>query len=167
VPAAVRWPGGGFKGGRKVSAVMGYIDVLPTLAGIAGQTLNGKPADGVDVSGVLRGKAGEPDRMWFSYWAQNGPEERLAVIAGEWKLVRIGPDILTAKGGGKAKMHLFRIREDPGEKTDVASQHPNVVKQLLAKLKTFRARRSAKGLPPYSEGRKGFTPPKEWRTPGT
>lgn len=167
VPAAVRWPAGGLKGGRKVSAVMGYIDVLPTLASIVAQKPGGKAVDGVDVSGVLRGDADEPERNWFSYWAQSGPEERLAVITGEWKLVRIGPDILTSRPGGKAKVYLFRIREDPNEKTDVSAKHPKVVKQLLAELKTFRAQRSAKGLPPYSDGRKGFTPPKEWRIPGS
>jgi len=36
VPAVVRWPKGGLRGGRKVSCPMGFIDVLPTLMRIAG-----------------------------------------------------------------------------------------------------------------------------------
>jgi len=36
VIAAARWPGGGVSGGRKVSAVMGLIDVMPTVMRIAG-----------------------------------------------------------------------------------------------------------------------------------
>lgn len=35
VPAVVRWPGG-FDGGREVHALMGYIDVYPTIKRIAG-----------------------------------------------------------------------------------------------------------------------------------
>ena len=168
VTAAVRWPAGGLKGGRKVPATMGYIDVFPTLMRITGQkTLKGKPLDGCDVYDAMLGKSPGPKRPWFSYWAQSGKEERLAVMSGEWKLVRIGPGILKSGARGKAKVHLFRINEDPNEKTDLADKHPKVVEGLLGELKKFRSWRYEKGLPPYGTGRAGFKAPKDWTMPGT
>lgn len=165
VAAAVRWPAGGLKGGRKVSAPMGYIDVLPTLMRITAQkTHKGKPLDGLDVYDAMLAKSQPPKRLWFSYWAQSGPEERLAVMSDEWKLVRIGPGILKSS---KARVHLFRINEDPNETTDLSAKHPKVVAELLAELKKFRSWRSEKGLPEYGAGRAGFTAPKDWTMPGT
>lgn len=167
VAAAVRWPSGGLKGGRKVSAVMGYIDVLPTLARIVGAGGGqGQALDGVDVYDVLTGKAGPPKRKWYSYWAQGSDDqERLAVIDGPWKLVREGTPIL-AKGDPKAKVFLFRINADPNETRDLADKHPEVVATLLADLRAFRALRKEKGLPTYGAGRAGFKAPTDWTMPG-
>jgi len=168
VPSAIRWPRGGLKGGRKVASVMGYIDVLPTLARIVGAGRGeGKAVDGVDVYGVMTGKADPPKRKWYSYWAQGSDDqERLAVIAGQWKLVREGRPILQAGDGAKAKVLLFRIDTDPNETQDLAARHPEVVATLLADLKTFRALRSKKGLPAYVAGRAGFKAPTDWTVPG-
>ena len=171
VAAAARWPAGGLTGGRKVSAVMGYIDVLPTLRRIVGAGPHqGKPLDGVDVYDALAGKADPPQRKWFSYWAQGGDEqERLAVIDGEWKLVREGPAILAPASAGQdagtEKLWLFRIDEDPNERTDLAAKHPEVVRRLLKDLRAFRSLRCEGGLPPYGQGRKGFKAPKDWIAP--
>ena len=171
VPAAVRWPAGGLTGGRKVSAVMGYIDVLPTLRRIVGAARHaGKPLDGVDVHDALAGRADPPERKWYSYWAQAGENnERLAVIAGAWKLVREGPPILAPRRpAGKAKgakLFLFRINEDPNERTNLAEKHPDVVNALLKDLRTFRALRKKDGLPPYGQGREGFEAPTDWTMP--
>ena len=174
VPAAIRWPAGGLAGGREVSGPMGYIDVLPTLRRIVGAGKHrGKPLDGTDVYDVMTGRADPPKRKWYSYWDQSGEQnERLAVISGQWKLVREGPPILSppATGGAKArvtaaKLYLFKINDDPNEKTDLAQQHPDIVKALLKDLKAFRALRYEQGLPPYGDGRKGFKAPKDWTMP--
>jgi len=167
VPSAVRWPAGGLKGGRKVSGVMGYIDVWPTLARIAGAGAGrGKPLDGMDVYDVMTGQVAPPKRKWYSYWAQGSDEqERLAVHSGQWKLVREGTPILR-KGKAKAKVHLFKIDTDPNEKRDLADEHPRVVTSLLADLRAFRALRVAKGLPPYGQGKRAFKAPPDWTMPG-
>jgi len=121
---------------------------------------------------VGAGKADPPERKWYSYWAQNSEQnERLAVISGPWKLVREGPPILSPPGGGAeakgrgAKLYLFRIDDDPNEKTNLAAQHGDIVQALLKDLKAFRALRHKKGLPPYGHGRKGFKAPKDWTMP--
>jgi arylsulfatase B len=107
VPAAVRWPAT-LEGRRKISVPMGYIDVLPTLARIAGLSdASVKSTDGIDVLDVLTGKQRELDRRIYL-----GPG---AIVSKRWKLV-----------DGK----LFQIDTDPGETTDVAADHPEVVKEL-------------------------------------
>ena len=139
--------------------------MLPTLMRIAGRkTHKGKPLDGLDVYDAMLGKPPPAKRLWFSYWAMGATEERLAVMSDEWKLVRIGPGI---GKGGKARVHLFRINDDPNEATDVSAKHPKVVAELLAELKKFRSWRSKKGLPEYGAGRAGFKAPKDWTMTGT
>ena len=165
VPAVIRWPRG-IPGGRTVDARMGYIDVYPTLKRIVGLTdADPNSLDGRDVLDVICGRAEPADRDWYSYIAQSGPE-RIAVSTDAWKLVVQGPGvlepgILEPDGGGKSRVELFRIDRDPYEKTDLADEHPEVVRDLFARLKAFR-RLKIDGVPPYGEGRKAFKPPKDW-----
>ncbi|HUU10495.1 MAG TPA: arylsulfatase, partial [Phycisphaerae bacterium] len=37
-----------------------------------------------------------------------------------------------SKGGGDGKWELYDLQEDPGEKKDVAAQHPEVIKEMSA-----------------------------------
>ena len=164
VPAVIRWPRG-IPGGRAVDARMGYIDVYPTLKRIVGLSdSDPNPLDGRDLLDVIRGRAEPTDRDWYSYIAQSGPE-RIAVSTDAWKLVVQGPGILEPDGDGKSRVELFRIDRDPYEKTDLADDHADVVRDLLARLKIFR-RLKIDGVPPYGEGRKGFKPPKDWAIGG-
>jgi len=168
VCAAARWPRGGIRGGRKVSCTMGAIDVLPTLMRIAGiRDHGGKPLDGVDVLDQMTGKAGRTDRPWFSYVGY-GTKDQLAVMEGEWKLLYVGPRILkTAEPLRDGKVSLFRIHEDPNEQADLAARHPEVVRRLLAKLKTYRSWHGKTCLLDETATRKGFQAPKDWILPGT
>ena len=168
VCAAARWPRGGIRGGRKVSCTMGAIDVLPTLMRIAGiRDHGGRPLDGVDVLDQMAGKAGRIDRPWFSYVGY-GTKDQLAVMEGEWKLLYVGPRILkTAEPLRDGKVSLFRIHEDPNEQADLAARHPEVVRRLLAKLKTYRSWHGKTCLLDETATRKGFQAPKDWILPGT
>ncbi|MCK4958452.1 MAG: sulfatase-like hydrolase/transferase, partial [Planctomycetes bacterium] len=65
VPAAVRWPDG-FSGGRKLTEMLAYIDIWPTLKQIAGY--NGpihKQIDGIDALDILAGRISAPDRIVY------------------------------------------------------------------------------------------------------
>jgi len=162
VPAVVRWPAG-LPGGRVVDAPLAYIDIFPTLRSLAGLAAsNAKPLDGIDVSGVLRGEAARPSRSLYTFWAQNGVEERLAVWKGEWKLVYTGPDVAAAAGSDIEYLHLFRIARDPLEEENVASLYPDVTAELLNELKWFRSLNHPGGVPPYQAGKEGFVPPRDW-----
>jgi len=168
VPAVARWPNGGVRGGGKVACPMGFIDVLPTLMRIAGVADHGgRPLDGVDVLDAMARKSAGPERPWYSYVGY-GTKDQLAVTEGEWKLIYVGPRILKTpdpRTGGA--VHLFRIREDPNETTDLADKHPEVVRRLLAKVKTYRSWHGKTCLLDETGTRKGFQAPKDWTLPGT
>jgi arylsulfatase A-like enzyme len=168
VPAAVWWPGV-IEGGRKVQARLMNVDVLPTLCRAAGADADGPaPLDGVDAFDVLTGtKASLPARDLYFFTGQSGPEkEQLAVInADEWKLVIIGPDIRRAGGYATPahRVELFRLKDDPGEKTDLAAKRPDLVEQLGRKLVAFRKTEPDGALAPPNRPPRDFKPPPAWR----
>src|SRR5947208_76077 len=65
----VRWPGH-ISRGTKVTPIAGAIDLLPTLAELAGIAVaSQKPLDGRSLAPLLLGKeTAWPDRMIFSHW---------------------------------------------------------------------------------------------------
>jgi arylsulfatase A-like enzyme len=169
VPAAVRWPAG-IRGERVVEAMMGFIDIYPTLkriAGVTGPDLH--PLDGQDMLDVIRGQAGAPKRDWFSYISQGTPDQT-AVCDGEWKLVVRGGSVLDVEldgagrlVGGKSEfsLELFRLDRDPWEKTNLAAERPEIVGPLLKRLQEFR-RLKPDGVPAYTPKPEGFKAPKDW-----
>ena len=167
VPAVVRWPGR-IAGGGNVDAMMGYIDVYPTVKRIAGVSDGDPhPLDGRDMLDVIRGKAQAAKRDWFSYIAQ-GSADKTAICDGTWKLVVLGGSVLDVTldqavlpANSKPSLELFRLDRDPGEQTDLAAKHPDVVAQLLKRLKEFR-RLKIGGVPDFRQDRKGFKAPKDW-----
>jgi arylsulfatase B len=169
VAAVVRWPAG-ISGGRSVDAMMGYIDVYPTVKRILGVTdLDPNPLDGLDMLDVIRGRVKAPQRDWFSYIAQGTPD-RTAVCDGTWKLVVVGGSVLdvtldavTQTGNSETgpTVELFRLDNDPSETKNIAAEHPDIVDRLLKRLQEFR-RLKISGVPDYQEGRQGFKAPKDW-----
>ena len=154
VPAVVRWPAG-IRGGRTVDAMMGFIDVYPTVKRIAGITdPDPNPLDGRDMLETIRGNAKAPKRHWFSYIAQGTPD-RLAICENTWKLV---------VQGTKPTVELYRFDRDPGEQQDVAAAYPAVVAELRKRVEEFR-RLKIEGVPGFRDGRKGFKAPKDWVIP--
>lgn len=166
VAAAARWPAGNVEGGGRIEAPLSYVDVLPTLMGIAGiDDHGGKPLDGVDVGDVLMGGAeASPERNLYSFIAQLDPErEQVSVIEGEWKLVVVGPP-LTRQGSAEAsRMLLFQLDEDPLEEQDLAADHPDLVARLLGKAMAFRALQPPNPVAPFFAGREDFKPPPNWQ----
>ena len=162
VPASIRWPAQ-LKGNRKIAAPLACLDVLPTLMHYAGVTDHGgKPLDGIDVSKVLSGEQIDLKRDLFFYHGQAGPEtEEIALTTPEWKLIIHGHDIRQEGADGR-ETFLFRIANDPLEKTNVARAHPQVVRQLRERLVAFRKLQPANPVPVYAGGRIGFQAPKHW-----
>ncbi len=63
-------------------------------------------------------------------------------VEDEWKLIvrKQGKDTTHYRDvhlWDKADVHLYRIKEDPAEKSDLADQHPDVVKTLREKIETW------------------------------
>jgi hypothetical protein len=79
--------------------------------------------------------------------------------------VIVGPDV-RREGGYATPAHrvvLFRLKDDPGEKTDLARKHPELVEQLGRKLVAFRKTEPEGALAPSNRAPRDFKPPPKWR----
>lgn len=123
VPFLIRWPGK-IQPGTKVSQIAGAIDLLPTLADLAGVPLIGeKPLDGRSIKPLLLGEAKDwPDRMIFSI--RPGANE-VSVRNQNYRL--------------DAEGKLYDIDADRGQRTDVAADHPEVANRLKQAAKQWAA----------------------------
>jgi len=118
VPCLVRWPGH-IPAGTRIPQIAGAIDLLPTLADMAGvKRIGDKPLDGKSVKPLLLGEAGEwPDRTILSFKGGEGRK-------GPQVSVRTQRFRLDADG------QLFDMTADPGQRRNVAVEHA----ELAAKL---------------------------------
>ncbi len=146
-PCVMRWPGQ-IPAGRVCHEPLMTIDLLPTLARLAGARLPEHKIDGLDVWPVIAGEKGakNPHAAYYFYWNK----ELQAVRSGKWKLHFPHSYIsLEGKGGTagrpvryvqrKIGLALFDLDKDPGETTNVADKDPEVVKRLQALADRARA----------------------------
>jgi len=109
--------------------VLGAVDLAPSLLALAGAKRDAEPEfDGIDLSEALvgRGTASRDDQplFWNRTPDRPGPQGRwsdLAIRDGDWKL-------LIEKDGSRPE--LYDLAKDPGETTNVAADHPQVVERL-------------------------------------
>jgi len=115
-----RWPGR-LPAGRSVPEIAGAIDLLPTLAALAGIPLpQAKPLDGRDLSPLLFGRAEPwPSRLIYSTW--NGK------ISARSQTHRLDPD-------GR----LFDLTSDPGQTKNIADQQPKTAGELKEAAERWR-----------------------------
>ncbi|MEM7146990.1 MAG: arylsulfatase [Verrucomicrobiota bacterium] len=155
VPFFVRWDGQ-WGPNREVDSIAAHIDVLPTLADIAGIDL--KSAEGASGSSVTLVKQVEgrslvplleapdtdwPDRFLFTHkgrWATGSDpnEDQFKNFAVRNQRFRY----VGATGGNKRqqdepKAFLYDMEADPGQTTDVIDQYPEVAKKMLNAYKKF------------------------------
>jgi len=121
VCACVNWPGRVRPG--EVTGMLHVVDMLPTLAALAGADLGAsKPLDGMDVWAAIAEGAETPrTEVIYNVDPTNG-----TVREGDLKLV------WTALLPGSVE--LFDIGADPGEATNLAGQDPETVAALQAKV---------------------------------
>ena len=112
VPMIVRWPGQ-IAPGTERSRIAGAVDLLPTLADLAGIPVGTDTTlDGRSLAPLLRGEDPEwPDRHLFAHW--NG---EVSVRTPRFRLDHEG--------------RLYDLTEDPQQRTNVADQHPAVAERL-------------------------------------
>jgi arylsulfatase A len=124
-PMLARWPG-------RIQAVCvndqvwAFWDFLPTMAELTGQT----PPPGLDGISILpvllTGKTIQHPPLYFEFHERGFSQ---AARIDDWKAVRLAPG---------QSLELYELRSDPGERHDVAAQHPDVVKQFETFLKSAR-----------------------------
>ena len=135
VPTFAVWPGR-LKAGSVVNEMMHMTDWYATLLKLAGAPLDQKlPLDGKDVwAAIADGKPTPREEI-----LHNVEPGRGALRKGPWKIVVQGKMPATEK----ASVELFNIAEDPHEKTDLSSKHPDKAKELLDRLNVY-AREAAR-----------------------
>lgn len=126
VPMIVRWPGK-IKAGSVSDQVWAFWDFLPTAVDIAGVEPP-KGIDGISMLPTLLGKK-QTNQHEFLYWEFHEKGSKQAVRMGDWKAVRL-------ELGNP--LELYNLKTDPGEKTDVAAEHPEVVEKIEKYLKLAR-----------------------------
>jgi arylsulfatase A len=135
----MRWPGK-IPAGTSTRELASTIDILPTIAGLIGVELpKDRIIDGRDVWPLMSGQPGakSPHDAFYFYWGR----ELQAVRSGPWKLhfphTYPSPGLPRGSGGRpgpyvqkKIGLELFDLEADVSETTNVAAQHPDVVKRL-------------------------------------
>ncbi|MCX6911155.1 MAG: arylsulfatase [Verrucomicrobia bacterium] len=127
VPMIARWPGRIKAGG--VSDHVGYFgDFMATAAELAG--IEPPPnLDSISFAPTLLGQPERQKRHDYLYWEFHERGFAQAVRIGDWKAVRLGT---------KKPVELYDLKTDLGEQHDVAAQHPEVVAEVEAILKSVR-----------------------------
>lgn len=127
-PFLIRWPGH-IPAGARVPKIAGTIDLLPTLADLAGiPVASRKPLDGVSLKPLLAGTAKDwPDRMIFSHWSG-----KVSVRTQRYRLDSAGK--------------LFDMESDPGQDRDLAKEQPEIAARLTRAVDTWR-KEMLPGLP--------------------
>lgn len=126
VPFALHWPDGGYSKHVRVKELTHMVDVLPTLLDLCGVKPSREIAlDGRSMRQLLSG-AGDRSFDWESRVVVSDSQrvqhprkwKDSSVMSGRWRLIN-----------GK---ELYDIRTDPGQKYDIADEHPHQVARLRA-----------------------------------
>ena len=149
VPAIV-WAPGRVPAGTVCRKLASTMDLLPTLAALAGTKAPGdRVIDGEDISPLLRGEfAKATAAKTYCYYFLTHLQ---AVRQGRWKLVLprpadpawLGPHarnrhIHPRDDGAITEPLLFDLENDIGERTNVAADHPEHVERLQAVAEAAR-----------------------------
>jgi arylsulfatase A-like enzyme len=123
VPAIVRWPGV-IPAAQTSAEMASTLDLFTTLIRLSGgEPPSDRAIDGVDILPLLTGKAASPVADFFFF----DSDSIAAVRQGRWKL--------RVAGGAP---ELFDLDVDPGERVNLAPQHPDTVARLRARIQSFR-----------------------------
>ncbi|MEZ6125532.1 MAG: arylsulfatase [Planctomycetaceae bacterium] len=130
VPCFIHWPAGQLLGGRDVEPITAHVDMLPTLIDLCRiAPPAGVQFDGVSISDLLYDRAANWEDRILVTDSQRVKDpikwKNSAVMTSQWRLIN-----------GK---QLYDIKADPGQKSDVASGHPDVVDRLTKFYETWWA----------------------------
>ncbi len=134
VPGLIEWPEMITPGSTDFPAVTS--DYLPTILDILNIELpDQRPLDGISLLPVFEGSLSERlEPIAFAF------KEKLALSDNRFKLVHYpagmieGNDQSAVVNEAEGQTMLFDLVHDPGETSDLASQHPDIVRRMTATL---------------------------------
>lgn len=145
-PCIMHWPGR-IPAGTECGELAATIDLLPTLARLAGADLPPNKIDGLDIWPLMAGEANakSPHEAYWYYWGN----ELQAIRSGQWKL-HFPHDYRSLKEPGHGgqpgpyvtkhtDLALYDLENDVSESKNVADQHPEIVRRLRELAEAARA----------------------------
>ena len=123
VPFLVRFPNGQVAGGRDMPALASYVDFMPTLLELCNADVpNERSFHGQSIAPMLRGQ--DPPADWSGRVnvcdtqrvAHPVKWRKSSVMKKRWRLIN-----------GR---ELYDLDSDPGQRRDIAAEHPGIVSEL-------------------------------------
>ncbi len=142
VPFFIRWDGK-IRGGRAIDTIAAHIDILPTLAALAGAALPPHQVEGRSLLPLMENPACPwPDRYLFTHVARwpTGREPNDYQFANygvrNQRFRFVGPQG-DPPPDPAAVGALYDMEADPYQTTDVIQDHPEVAAQMRAAYRAF------------------------------
>ncbi|MDA0587110.1 MAG: sulfatase [Planctomycetota bacterium] len=136
VPTIVYLPGVS-KPGSDCDEPVCTIDWYPTLlelTGSKGDSTHNSSVDGASIAGLIRDPQARLERnlYWhYPHYHAGGDGPYSAVRSGDWRLIEFHED---------RHLELYNLRQDLGERQNLAASHPKEASTLLADLRSWRKR---------------------------
>lgn len=148
VPLCMSWPGTIQPGTVCETPVTG-VDYMPTFAEVARASLpdeKRQPQDGVSLVPLMKSKTIAERAIYWHYPMYLSGQVQVKPIYGTDKMYwRATPCSIVRMGDWKLMQffetdttELYNVKEDIGEKIDLASKHPEKVSEMLKSLKKWQ-----------------------------
>lgn len=137
VPFLARWPGR-LPAGLVRDGIATLMDLFTTAVELAGgETPRDRVIDGRNILPLLDGSGGSPHDALYYYFRG----EAFAVRHGEWKL-HFHKRELRSNGRPRRPQacsppELYNLSSDPGERNNIAGEHPEIVQRLSRMAREF------------------------------
>lgn len=131
VPAMISWPAR-ISGNQVLSTPCASMDLFPTVLEAAGGKADGYDLDGISLLPLLTEGILLPQRDL--YWEMDG---QTAVRRGDMKLVLNGQ--LVEGEEQRAEVFLSNLKDDPGERNNLAEAQPELTAEMKDAALTWRA----------------------------
>ena len=147
-PWIVRYPGV-TKAGMVSEEPISSIDLFPTIVNAAKVDISHE-IDGVDLKPAFEGESLNREALYWHYphYSNQGGIPGGAIRMGDYKLFERYED---------GRVHLYNLKDDIGERNDLADAKPELSQKLTAKLHAWYKKVDAKFLQKKENG------PKPWR----
>lgn len=137
IPFIVNWPAE-IKKGKISNALVSQIDLFASMADLVGQKL--QPGEGVDSQNFLKAFLGK-DSKGRPYVVE--ASSSLAISDGRWKYITPSKGaafmrLTRIETGNAPTDQLYDLKNDRGEKVNLAEKYPKEVERLKSQLKQVR-----------------------------
>ena len=140
IPFIISWPDGGVPKGKKTDAPISQVDFFASMAALVGQTLEDDAAP--DSFDQLKAWLGHDDKGREYVVKQAGGT--LSIIEGEWKYIAPSRNDnpfmqhVSIETGYMTQPQLYNMKDDIGERNNMAAEHPEKVEKLATIIEMVR-----------------------------